>query len=157
MNSSADHANVRFPPPLIFAGVLLIGLVLGWLLHIGGFGAYRMLSIYAGGVLAIVGAIVVILASSLFRRVGTNVKPWQPATALVTSGLYRRTRNPMYLGMSLLYAGLALLFNSIIALLLLFVVIPIVQTQVIAREERYLEARFGDDYRAYRARVRRWF
>ena len=58
--------------------------------------------------------------------------------------------------MTLLYFGLAVLLHSLVALLLLIVVLVIIQTQVIAREERYLEARFGDDYRAYKKRVRRW-
>jgi protein-S-isoprenylcysteine O-methyltransferase Ste14 len=156
MAEPADHANVRFPPPFVFLGALLIGFVLGWVLHIGGFGAYRGLSLYLGGVLSIVGAVLLVLASGLFRSLGTNVKPWEPTTLLVTSGLYRRTRNPMYLGMALLYAGLALLIDSILALVLLPVVIVIIQTQVIAREERYLEGKFGDDYRAYQRRVRRW-
>jgi protein-S-isoprenylcysteine O-methyltransferase Ste14 len=87
---------------------------------------------------------------------GTNVQPSQPSTSLVSTGLYRISRNPMYLGMALLYAGLALLLESIVALILLPVVLVIIQTQVIVREERYLEARFGDDYVAYKGRVRRW-
>jgi protein-S-isoprenylcysteine O-methyltransferase Ste14 len=157
MVDSPDHADVRMPPPLLYLGALLIGLVVGRLLHIGGFAPHRSLSLYLGGVLTIGGAALVLAAAGLFRRLHTNVKPSQPATTLVTSGLYRRTRNPMYLGMSLLYAGPALILDSILALLLLPIVLIVIQTQVIAREERYLEGRFGDDYRSYRQRVRRWF
>ena len=156
MDDPADHANVRFPPPLLYLGALIIGVVLGWILHVPGFGSYRALSLYAGGVLAIAGIALVTTAAGLFRRMGTNVRPTQPSTTLVATGLYRWTRNPMYLGMALLYAGLALLLDSIVALILLPVVLVIIRTQVIAREERYLEARFGDDYRAYKRRVRRW-
>jgi protein-S-isoprenylcysteine O-methyltransferase Ste14 len=137
-------------------GALIIGVVLGWILHVPGFGSYRALSLYAGGVLAIAGIALVTTAAGLFRRMGTNVRPTQPSTTLVATGLYRWTRNPMYLGMALLYAGLALLLDSIVALILLAVVLVIIRTQVIAREERYLEARFGDDYRAYKRQVRRW-
>ena len=78
------------------------------------------------------------------------------ATALVDTGIYRFTRNPMYVGMALLYAGLALGFASGAALLLLPVVLVIIQTQVIAREERYMEAKFGANYLDYKRRVRRW-
>lgn len=156
MDDPADHANVRFPPPLLYLGALIIGVVLGWILHVPGFGSYRALSLYAGGVLAIAGIALVTTAAGLFRRMGTNVRPTQPSTTLVATGLYRWTRNPMYLGMALLYGGLALLLDSIVALILLPVVLVIIRTQVIAREERYLEARFGDDYRAYKRQVRRW-
>ena len=62
----------------------------------------------------------------------------------------------MYLGMALIHAGLAFAFDGPIALLLLPLVLIIIRTQVIAREERYLEAKFGDEYLGYKARVRRW-
>jgi len=95
-------------------------------------------------------------AAGLFRRLGTNVRPSQPTTLIATKGPYRWTRNPMYLGMALIYAGLAIGFDAPIALALLPLVLIAIQTQVIAREERYLEAKFGDDYRRYKAEVRRW-
>jgi protein-S-isoprenylcysteine O-methyltransferase Ste14 len=156
MSDSAEHANVRFPPPLLYFGPLLLGWLLGWLLGIGGWKNYRSLSLYVGGVLALAGIILILWAAGLFRRAGTNVRPWEPASALVVTGPYRKTRNPMYLGMTLLYFGLAVLLHSIVALLLLVAVLVVMQTQVIAREESYLEARFGDDYREYKKRVRRW-
>src|SRR3954468_6325046 len=93
---------------------------------------------------------------TLFRRLGTNVPPSQPTTLIATTGPYRWTRNPMYLGMALIYAGLAIAFDGQIAFALLPLVLIAIQTQVIAREERYLEAKFDDDYRRYKAEVRRW-
>jgi protein-S-isoprenylcysteine O-methyltransferase Ste14 len=156
MNETAEHANVRFPPPLLYLGALILGVALGWALNIEGWPTYRSLSVYIGGVFTLLGIVLILWGGGLFRSAGTNVKPWEPASALVTTGVYRKTRNPMYLGMTLHYFGLAVLLHSIIALLLLPVVLIIMQTQVIAREERYLEARFGDDYDAYKARVRRW-
>src|SRR5574338_316642 len=101
MNDSVDHANVRFPPPLLYLGALVLGLVLGWLLHIEGWESYGALGDYVGGVFALIGVILILWAAGLFRRAGTNVKPWQPASALVVRGPYRKTRNPMYLGMTL--------------------------------------------------------
>jgi protein-S-isoprenylcysteine O-methyltransferase Ste14 len=91
-----------------------------------------------------------------FRRAGTSMIPMNPTTSLVTSGPYRFTRNPMYLGMACLYVALALAFGLIWALILLPLVLLAVERLVIAKEEPYLERRFGDDYRGYKRRVRRW-
>lgn len=92
----------------------------------------------------------------LFLRARTSPLPMRPATTLVRSGPYRWTRNPMYLGMLLLYLGVALLFDVTWALLLVPAVVFLVGRLVIRREERYLEAKFGDDYRRYMGQVRRW-
>jgi protein-S-isoprenylcysteine O-methyltransferase Ste14 len=91
-----------------------------------------------------------------FHRAGTSAKPWRPATALVLTGPYRFTRNPMYLGFTLLYLGITLWVNSVWPLLILPVVVVVMDRGVIAREEAYLEARFGEEHRRYKARVRRW-
>ena len=93
---------------------------------------------------------------ALFRRAGTSMVPMNPATVLVTSGPYRLTRNPMYLGMAFLYVALAFAFGVIWALALLPAVIVMVDRFVIAREEPYLERKFGQAYHDYKARVRRW-
>jgi len=92
----------------------------------------------------------------LFRRAGTTPNPTKPTTALVLRGPYRFTRNPMYLGFAALYLGVTLLVNSLWPLLLFPAVVGLVQGRVIAREEAYLEAKFGNEYRAYKMRVRRW-
>ncbi len=86
----------------------------------------------------------------------TNVNPSLPATTLVTDGPFRFSRNPMYLARTLLYVGLGLLANSLAVLLTAVPLLMVVQHGVIKREEHYLEAKFGDAYRQYRARVRRW-
>jgi protein-S-isoprenylcysteine O-methyltransferase Ste14 len=91
-----------------------------------------------------------------FRRAGTSMVPIRPTTALVTSGPYGITRNPMYLGMAVLYAALALSLGVIWALAVLPLVIIAVDRLVIAREEPYLERKFGEPYREYKRRVRRW-
>ncbi len=82
--------------------------------------------------------------------------PWRPTTALVVGGPFRFTRNPMYLGTTLLYIGIAILAQALWALVLLPFVLMIVQRGVIEREERYLEGKFGADYLRYKQRVRRW-
>jgi protein-S-isoprenylcysteine O-methyltransferase Ste14 len=90
------------------------------------------------------------------HRVGSDPNPYKPATALAVHGPYRYTRNPMYLAMTIFYLGLTLLVNTLWPLVLLPAVLLVVQRGVINREERYLERTFGDAYRAYKARVRRW-
>ena len=147
-------SGVKFPPPLIYAA----GILAGWLLErlwpradFDDAWADPLAALLVGAALLLIAT-----AMGLFRSAGTSPLPMLPTTTLVFRGPYRFTRNPMYLAMALLYAGVALLFDFVWALVLLPVVIVIVQTQVIAREERYLEAKFGDEYRAYRGRVRRW-
>jgi protein-S-isoprenylcysteine O-methyltransferase Ste14 len=156
VNKSADSANVRFPPPLIYLGFLVAGIVIGRALALPGFGLGSTVATAFGWGLVLVGLVVNFSSAGMFRRSGTAIIPFKPASRLVTSGIYRWTRNPMYLGMALLYAGIAVLFESILALILLTVVIAIIDSQVIAREEAYLGRQFGDEYRAYKARVRRW-
>jgi protein-S-isoprenylcysteine O-methyltransferase Ste14 len=83
------------------------------------------------------------------------VNPYQPTTAIVTEGPYRFTRNPIYLSLAVLYAGLAVMANALWSLLLLAVML-IIHYAVILPEERYLEQKFGEEYRSYKAKVRRW-
>lgn len=154
MDVDQDSANVSFPPPFIYLGTLLAGfladLVLPFRIDPGPLGRA------AGGVLAAAGVFFLLSAAGLFRKAGTDVKPWKTTTAIVREGVYARTRNPMYLGMALVYAGLALFFSSLGALVLLPALLFVIQTQVIAREERYLEGKFGKPYLDYKAKVRRW-
>jgi protein-S-isoprenylcysteine O-methyltransferase Ste14 len=96
------------------------------------------------------------VAVRAFRNAGTNVETPKPATTLVTSGIYARSRNPMYVALALLFAGTAVLADSGWLALLLLPFLGVLRVGVIAREERYLERKFGEPYRAYRARVRRW-
>jgi protein-S-isoprenylcysteine O-methyltransferase Ste14 len=86
----------------------------------------------------------------------TSLNPQQPTTALVLHGSYRISRNPMYFGLTLLYAGLAIFFQTAWGLVLLPVVIWLITIWVIVPEEKYLEQKFGADYFNYKATVRRW-
>ncbi len=148
-----DIPHVIAPPPLIFLVPLLCALGVNRL------SAWPALSapwhwVAAGGCLLLSG--LVVAAIFAFRRARTRPEPWKPTTALVVDGPYRFTRNPMYLGFTLIYAGVALLANSVWPFVLLPAVLLVMQRFVIRREERYLERKFGDAYRAYCARVRRW-
>lgn len=156
-----DSAQVRFPPPLLFIGILVVAISVDWSAvlpaRLQGLGISPRIGWPVGGVLALAGFGIMAWAAGLFRRRGNNLPPWQPVSELIISGPYRWTRNPMYLGMALLYAGLAIAFDSLLALVLLAVlVLPIIQTQVIAKEERYLEGKFGEPYLAYKKQVGRW-
>jgi protein-S-isoprenylcysteine O-methyltransferase Ste14 len=91
-----------------------------------------------------------------FRRAETNVDPYKPSTAIVTDGPYGFTRNPGYLGMALVFSGIAFLAEAPWALVLLPPTMAVIDRGVIAREERYLEGKFGEEYLAYKPRVRRW-
>jgi len=149
-----DNAQVRVPPPLFYALALLGGLLLNrqWPMPIGNGMLVKALA-------AILFAAAVVLSASgvgMFRRSRTSIVPVRPATALVVSGPYRFTRNPMYVGLAVLTVALALFMDTWWPVLLLVPVLFTIQRFVIAREERYLQRRFGAEYTAYAQRVRRW-
>lgn len=148
--TSDDNPRVFVPPPLVFAALVGAGLLIdGGPLAIG-------LPLLAAIVLAVTGFGLIAAALGLFAKSKTRAEPWRPASALVASGLYRHTRNPMYLGMVLVSFGAALAFTSAAGMLLTILAALILDRTVIAREEAYLERRFGADYREYCERVRRW-
>src|SRR5207247_9665301 len=91
-----------------------------------------------------------------FLAAGTNIPPTLPTTTLVVDGIYRRTRNPFYLGTTLVYLGLGVAAGSVWAIGLVVPLMWGINVGVVAREERYLERKFGDAYRAYKARGGRW-
>jgi protein-S-isoprenylcysteine O-methyltransferase Ste14 len=151
---TSDTAGVRVPPPLIYLAGLAIGFGLEALLP--GSSVPAVIQWVGGGVLVVAGVALLASFNSAFVRKGTAVEPWKPTTAIVTTGPYRLTRNPAYLGMALVYAGVALMSDALWVLAPLPVVIAIVDRGVIAREERYLERKFGPEYVDYKTRVRRW-
>lgn len=153
-DDSRDTAGVIAPPPLIFAIPLIAGLVANWM---------RPLPILAGSAglwlgiaLAIAGLGLIVSGIVEFSRANTAVVPFSPTTAIVTSGPFRFTRNPLYLGFVLIYVGVSLAANTLWPLFLLPLAIFVLFGGVIKREERYLERKFGTVYTDYKARVRRW-
>lgn len=153
---ATDGAKVHFPPPLIYLAGLALGIAAGRLLKLPDLGLKPEIRDIFGGAFIFAGLVVSFAGVGIFLRRGTAIIPFKPATCLVASGIYRWTRNPMYLGLALIYAGVTTLFNSLPALVLLPPVLAIIQIQVIAKEEAYLERAFGNDYLAYKDRVRRW-
>jgi protein-S-isoprenylcysteine O-methyltransferase Ste14 len=150
---------VLLPPPLYYLAGLAIGFAIEW--GIGGplFPRQRspLFWLVPGVGLLVVGLALGLYAVITVRRAGSTIRIDRPVSALVVSGPYRWTRNPIYLGLALVSAGVAVTANAIWPLLLLPLVLTFVRRQHIEREERYLERTFGREYRRYRDRVPRWF
>jgi protein-S-isoprenylcysteine O-methyltransferase Ste14 len=157
MSASAtpqDSPGVIAPPPLIGLAFVLAGLALDWAWPLPFLPQVAQYAV--GGALFAAALAPALWSFVLFRRAGTNVPTYRPTTALVVSGPYRLSRNPIYLAMTTLLLGIALMVDSLWLVGLLPPFALVLRYGVIAREERYLEAKFGDAYRAYKARVRRW-
>lgn len=151
-----DVAGVIALPPLIFLGFLVAATVLEAVLPLPLLAAHAFPRYLAGAVIAACGFGMIAMGTRRFVAAGTNIPPNLPTTALVVEGIYGRTRNPLYLGATLVYLGLAVAAGSLWAILLMVPLLWVINVGVIAREERYLERKFGDAYRAYKGRVRRW-
>jgi protein-S-isoprenylcysteine O-methyltransferase Ste14 len=149
-----DTAGVIAPPPLIYLSALGIGFGLDVAIGTGSLPISVAVPVGAASIIA--GFAMLASFLSAFQRAQTPVDPYTPTETIVTDGPYRLTRNPAYLGMALTYAGIAIAANALWALAPLPVAIAIIDRGVIAREERYLERRFGTPYAAYKRRVRRW-
>jgi protein-S-isoprenylcysteine O-methyltransferase Ste14 len=143
-----------FRPPLVYLASILIGLGLHLAVPLPMTGG-RWLDLWGAALMA-ASLLLFGYAVKLFRAAGTPVPARKPTTAIVTTGPYRFTRNPIYLAFSLLQLGLALLVGSWWLLATLVLAFALMHWIVVPREERYLEARFGDEYRRYKASVRRW-
>ncbi len=150
----ADHAGVRIPPPLFYLGIFAVGWLVQRFFPLPSLPA--PVSWVGGASFVAAGILLSIWSIGLFRRAQTSLVPIKPSTALVVAGPYRLTRNPMYLGLLLVYVGMALWMNVLWGLILLPVLVAVVQRLVIQPEERYLERKFGADYLHYKTRVRRW-
>ncbi len=155
-SGAPDVAGVIAPPPLIFLGFLVAAAVLEAIVPVPVPVAHSLASYVAGVALAAGGFVMIALGTRRFVAAGTNIPPTLPTTALVVDGIYGRTRNPLYLGLTLVYLGLGVAAGSLWAIGLLVPLLWVINVGVVKREERYLERKFGDTYRAYKARVRRW-
>lgn len=156
MTLARDNPGVIAPPPLVFAGFLALGFVLDVATGHLGIRFPVWLGWIAAGLLAAGSVALLTQALARLKSAGTRPEPWRPTTAIVTDGIYRYSRNPIYLAMALAYLAIVLAFDSIFGLLLLGPAIAVMQVGVIAREERYLETKFGAEYRRYKDTVRRW-
>ncbi|GAC1576027.1 MAG: isoprenylcysteine carboxylmethyltransferase family protein [Sphingomicrobium sp.] len=149
-----EHANVRIPPPLIVLGLLAAGFALDSRLITPKLNALP--AALVGLFLGLGGFGIGLMAIGLFRRAGTNPEPWRPSSVLVTEGIYRVSRNPMYLGMMFVAAGLSLAAGGMWSAISLAAIFAALNLYVIKREEAYLNQRFGAGYAHYRSLTRRW-
>jgi protein-S-isoprenylcysteine O-methyltransferase Ste14 len=155
-SGAPDVAGVIALPPLIFLAFLAAATVLEAVVPLPVLAAHALARYLVGAALAACGFVMIGMGTRRFLAAGTNIPPSLPTTALVVEGIYERTRNPLYLGTTLVYLGLSVAAGSPWAIVLVVPLLWVVNVGVVAREERYLERKFGDGYRAYKARVRRW-
>jgi protein-S-isoprenylcysteine O-methyltransferase Ste14 len=156
--STDDYPGVIAPPPLIVAAALVAGLLLDWLVPAYVLSVLLSLAtrLFFGGLLTVGGLGLIWLAGHQFHRLGTNALPWQPSLVLATGEIYGHLRNPMYVGMIMIAVGVAIALASDWTLVLLVPAAFALHRGVVLREERYLTAKFGEDYRQYLAKVPRY-
>lgn len=153
-----DTPGVILFPPLIPLSVLVVGVLLNFFVPLGLLAHVLFPGRMVVGAIAFIAGIgMVIAANRTFRGVGTHARPSRPTVALATTGVFTWTRNPMYLGGNLALLGIAIGFALDWVLLLLILSLPIVHYGIILREERYLERKFGDEYRRYKTKAPRYW
>ena len=154
MADDQDNPGIRVPPPLVYLLALLLGLLLNRRFHVPFLphGVARVLGwpLVGGGL-----ALATWFARTM-RGADTTLRIDKPVSSLVQNGPFRYSRNPGYLSLTMIYAGIAILRNALWAILLLPLVLYVIQRELIEREERYLQRTFGEEYLAYKRRVRRW-
>ncbi len=156
MNPEPDKkgAAVKVPPPLIVLSVLLLAYALDYVVPFRI--AHSSVLEFAGYTLVGISLLIIVITSRSFRLVNTHIEPWKPTTTIIMTGFYAISRNPIYLGLCVACIGVGMVLQS---WWVLFSVIPaalLLYYFVIAREEAYLEQKFGEAYVQYKARVRRW-
>ncbi len=155
---AADRAAVRFPPPLIFVGALLAGWAIEtwlWPLWLSRWISYGW-STSLGAVPFVAGSVLLLAAYGQFRRTGQQPQPWTPTPEIIGGGTYRYSRNPMYLGMALMQLGIGVALLNAWMIALIPVSLWLTYLVAVRQEEAYLERKFGESYRRYKASVRRW-
>ena len=154
MTDERDNPGIKVPPPLIYMVPLVLGLMLDRIRHV--FLLPRGVARGLGW--SLVGGGVVLNAWFLkaIRKTNVPLRTDKPVPRLITEGPFRYSRNPSYLALAMIYAGIASLRNSLWAMLLLPAVVMAMHREVIGREERYLERTFGEEYLIYKEKVRRW-
>ena len=158
MTDTRNTAGVIAPPPLIALGAIVLGVLLDWLMP-----AYLLSALLTRNgrivisvLLIATGAALAVAARGTFVRLGTNVNPYRPSSVLVTTGIFAYLRNPMYVGLAFLVAGIGVALASDWTLVMLVAAALVIHFGVVKREERYLEVKFGDAYRRYKGAVPRY-
>jgi protein-S-isoprenylcysteine O-methyltransferase Ste14 len=156
-DAALDRPDVVVFPPLIPLTTLLLACLLQWLTPLGWIAGLELpVRIAIGAIVAVAGLVTAVCGRRELVMGGTNVSPSQPTTALITGGVFKYTRNPLYVGVSVALCGIALIFGLDWVLLLIVPSCMFLHFAVVRHEERYLEQKFGDAYRRYKARVPRY-
>src|SRR5215510_12835711 len=155
MDVTTDSANAVIRPPIAWALAFVAGVGIDWLYPMP-FLPTSFPTAWLGGAIFAVGFALAVWAIVTIRKAGTQVETYKPTTTIVANGPYRFTRNPIYLAMVLGLIGLAIAFDSLWILVTLVLFYLVIRYGVVAREEAYLERKFGDVYLGYKSRVRRW-
>ncbi len=153
-DNTSDSADVITIPPIIYLIGLLVGLLIDYFYPIGFLS--ESVSVWFGVLLTPVAIPIALFAVLDLKRVETPIDVRKPTTAIVTDGIYRFSRNPMYVSLAVVYLGIACWVNALWVLLLVVPVLVVVDQGIIKREEQYLEHKFGDEYLRYKSEVRRW-
>ena len=154
-DAAATASGVIIRPPLAWALAVIAGFALDWLEPLP-FLPDDCPQACSGPLVFVLALALGVWAIDTMTRAGTNVPTNRPTTAIVESGPYRFTRNPIYMGMFGGLIGLGIAFDNLWLLAMLVPFALVIRYGVVAREEAYLERKFGDAYRSYRRRVRRW-
>lgn len=141
-------------PPHYFFGAILLAVVLHFLLPVREVLTYpwRLLGLAP----MVIGIVLNLLADKAFKKHDTTVKPFEESSTLITDGVFRFTRSPMYMGMALILIGVAMLLGSATPFIVVVLLAALLDRKFISREEQKLEDTFGERFRQYRRRVRRW-
>jgi len=150
-----DHADVRILPPLLFLGSIVLGVLLQLTIVVR-LEVESGLRVPIGLALVALGVAPMAWAIRWMSRTKQDPDPRKPTPELIAGGPYRFSRNPIYVGMALIQAGIGVALGNLWILLLLVPTLVVLRRSVIEKEEAYLERKFGDSYARYRATVRRW-
>jgi protein-S-isoprenylcysteine O-methyltransferase Ste14 len=151
-----DGAAVRVPPPLVFLGAVIAGVLVHGFVAPLPMGLPLVSRIAAGAGVTAAGLAFMGLAMNLFRRTSQDPKPWAMTPEIISSGIYRFTRNPMYVGMALIQIAIGIGLANWWVILAVPVSLVLVYLTAIRHEEAYLEQKFGSVYTDYKMSVRRW-
>jgi len=158
MTSEPDNPGMVVRPPILYLGTLIVGLIVNaiWPGTLFGGAVNTVVRVMVGLLMLAAGVALVSSAIRRLARADTGVRAHQTTTTIVSDSVYAYSRNPIYVGLTLIYFGIAVTADNLWLAILLIPALALLRYGVIAREERYLERKFGEQYLAYKARVRRW-
>jgi len=149
-------ARVRFPPPFVVLSFILVGIAFRYAFFPLALSSYRVVARWVGIAIVLGALLLIISARTLFKRSGQDPKPWKPSPSLLLGGPYQFSRNPMYVGITLIQLGLGLALNNLWISLLAPLSLLVLHFMAVLPEEEYLTERFGDEYKAYTQKVHRY-